>query len=310
MKKFYAFAAAALAAVSMNAQVYIVGDFGGEGGTWTPDTPVALEKNAAGNWAITLEVGMFKVSTAVYEDGKLDADGNPMDAWAQFNEGALAPAPEDLEEGAVVLDASQVGKPLELRPWGENVVLPPTTPTPGTWTIEVSADYTTMTLTTSSDLVTGVDACLIGAMSDWAWLPEWKMETEDYETYTIELGGDKVIDPNVEFKVSADGSWSNISYTVGGAIVADGEVNFCQFDKGANMFFTEPFEGTVKLVLSNGLAQEAELYFIPKSNGVEGVEIDANAPVEYFNLQGVRVANPENGLFIARQGNKTVKVVK
>ena len=39
--------------------------------------------------------------------------------------------------------------------------------------------------------------------------------------------------------------------------------------------------------------------------GVQGVAVDdANAPVEYFNLQGVRVANPENGLYIRRQGNK------
>lgn len=36
---------------------------------------------------------------------------------------------------------------------------------------------------------------------------------------------------------------------------------------------------------------------------------DANAPVEYFNLQGVRVENPANGLYIKRQGNTVTKVV-
>ena len=46
------------------------------------------------------------------------------------------------------------------------------------------------------------------------------------------------------------------------------------------------------------------------SDGVEAIEaVDANAPVEYFNLQGVRVANPENGLFIRRQGSKVAKVL-
>lgn len=35
---------------------------------------------------------------------------------------------------------------------------------------------------------------------------------------------------------------------------------------------------------------------------------DDNAPVEYFNLQGVRVENPENGLYIRRQGKKVEKV--
>lgn len=34
-----------------------------------------------------------------------------------------------------------------------------------------------------------------------------------------------------------------------------------------------------------------------------------NAPVEYYNLQGVKVANPENGIFIRRQGSKATKVV-
>lgn len=32
---------------------------------------------------------------------------------------------------------------------------------------------------------------------------------------------------------------------------------------------------------------------------------DANTPVEYFNLQGIRVENPENGMYIRRQGSKT-----
>jgi hypothetical protein len=34
-----------------------------------------------------------------------------------------------------------------------------------------------------------------------------------------------------------------------------------------------------------------------------------NGAVEYFNLQGVRVVNPENGIYVRRQGNKVSKVV-
>ena len=37
---------------------------------------------------------------------------------------------------------------------------------------------------------------------------------------------------------------------------------------------------------------------------------DVNAPVEYFNLQGQRVANPEGGVFIKRQGSTVTKVIK
>lgn len=47
---------------------------------------------------------------------------------------------------------------------------------------------------------------------------------------------------------------------------------------------------------------------IPTS-GVEETIINENAPVEYFNLQGVKVVNPSNGIFIKRQGGKATKVV-
>lgn len=45
--------------------------------------------------------------------------------------------------------------------------------------------------------------------------------------------------------------------------------------------------------------------------GVEGVQIDENenAPVEYYNLQGVRVTEPANGLYIVRQGSKVSKQI-
>lgn len=36
---------------------------------------------------------------------------------------------------------------------------------------------------------------------------------------------------------------------------------------------------------------------------------DLNAPVEYYNLSGIRVDNPSNGLYIRRQGCKVTKVI-
>lgn len=48
---------------------------------------------------------------------------------------------------------------------------------------------------------------------------------------------------------------------------------------------------------------------IESLSGIGAITGDANAPVEYFNLQGISVANPENGVFIRRQGSKVQKVV-
>ncbi len=39
-----------------------------------------------------------------------------------------------------------------------------------------------------------------------------------------------------------------------------------------------------------------------------GENSDANAPVEWYTLQGVRVENPSNGIFIRRQGSRAAKV--
>lgn len=45
----------------------------------------------------------------------------------------------------------------------------------------------------------------------------------------------------------------------------------------------------------------------PLATGVADIETDSNAPIEYYNLQGMKVTDPENGLYIVRQGNKVSK---
>lgn len=49
------------------------------------------------------------------------------------------------------------------------------------------------------------------------------------------------------------------------------------------------------------------------SNGIDDVmtdtDVDENAPIEYFNLQGERVTNPTGGLYIKRQGSVTSKII-
>lgn len=42
-------------------------------------------------------------------------------------------------------------------------------------------------------------------------------------------------------------------------------------------------------------------------NGVERIEIDENAPILYYNLQGVKVDNPHGGVFIKVKGKKATK---
>lgn len=58
--------------------------------------------------------------------------------------------------------------------------------------------------------------------------------------------------------------------------------------------------------------KEIKVYGNPNdyTTGVESVVVDESAPVEYYNLQGVRVMNPSAGqLLIKKQGNAAVKVI-
>lgn len=63
-------------------------------------------------------------------------------------------------------------------------------------------------------------------------------------------------------------------------------------------------EGVHRYVLDN-----IKMYYEGSTTGISDaiVEEDADAPVEYYNLQGIRVNNPENGLYIRRQGKNVSK---
>lgn len=67
-------------------------------------------------------------------------------------------------------------------------------------------------------------------------------------------------------------------------------------------FGTEEYIPFLKIVAK-------DFYDVTSQSSIENVEVNANAPVEYYNLQGVKVSNPENGIFIKKQGAKTTKVV-
>lgn len=63
------------------------------------------------------------------------------------------------------------------------------------------------------------------------------------------------------------------------------------------------------------LPNDYNSYIIPlveAESAIEEIESadNANAPVEYFNLQGVRINEPENGIFIRRQGSDVSKIRK
>lgn len=53
----------------------------------------------------------------------------------------------------------------------------------------------------------------------------------------------------------------------------------------------------------------AKVVFSNTPTGIAGISSDVDAPVEYYNLNGMRVYEPADGIFIRRQGSKVSKVV-
>lgn len=68
----------------------------------------------------------------------------------------------------------------------------------------------------------------------------------------------------------------------------------------------------ITLTATNSLGESVSRTFnitIKTSSAIDDVTLDENAPVEYYNLQGVKVENPDKGIYIKKQGAKTSKVV-
>lgn len=50
-----------------------------------------------------------------------------------------------------------------------------------------------------------------------------------------------------------------------------------------------------------------EEFTVTFTSGIEGIEVGDDENAEYFDLRGLRVDKPANGLYIVRKGNTTFK---
>ena len=83
------------------------------------------------------------------------------------------------------------------------------------------------------------------------------------------------------------------------------------FDYAGNLVAAGHYLGVFTIPTTDNRKETPAMQTVTrKVSGISDITIDDdNAPVEYFNLQGVKVNNPENGVFIKRQGKKVEKVI-
>lgn len=87
-------------------------------------------------------------------------------------------------------------------------------------------------------------------------------------------------------------------------------VPVCEFDE--NNAISKSYNGTSEYTFTVTSGSDTMTFTIVfeyngGTDGIYGIEFDNNATPEYFNLQGVKVANPDKGIYIVRRGNKVSK---
>lgn len=143
------------------------------------------------------------------------------------------------------------------------------------------------------------------------WNPTYGVKlTKDGEKFTGNITIETAMDNDYGFfSLCTQLSSSSDDWSVGtryGAKEADIVVEaneYYDFVKGDTAWSVLPgiYEITVDF-------SDSTIMLTKKSDGIDGAFVDANdaAPV-YYNLQGVRVAEPTNGLYIVVRGDKVVK---
>lgn len=145
------------------------------------------------------------------------------------------------------------------------------------------------------------DATKVAMMSTKGELHVWTVEYDKDGNAVKENGEDVAASVMAKAPAADDKTWTNM-------VAKQGVKYEIDVPTTAGNYMTI----RAKSVL-NGIHSEELVKNVDASgnviSGVEGVVADdANAPVEYFNLQGVRVAADQPGIYIRRQGSKVEKV--
>ncbi len=142
--------------------------------------------------------------------------------------------------------------------------------------------------------------------------------TETEGGYTLQDSNGKYLyqtDTYNSFNVSADMPAEGAVWTIelnndgtGAMTITNTSVNkWIQYSPSYTSFGS--YDSLQENALLPRLYEEGATAMEDPLTGVEDTMVDANAPVEYYNLQGVKVANPVGGIFIKKQGGKATKVV-
>ena len=153
-------------------------------------------------------------------------------------------------------------------------------------------------------------------IGDWSDYPAIVFFTDDYapefnldEEYTLD------VNETLSFKISdivSDKDNLDVSIVVKVANVENSEIAMAEVVDGV-LNITMKGIGVSSITFeadSNGKIATHTINVIDSyTTAIENVNNENYHPIEYYNLQGVKVEKPENGIFFKKQGTHTTKVV-
>lgn len=135
---------------------------------------------------------------------------------------------------------------------------------------------------------------LIGEFNDWAGDVEMEKVSEGVYTVTVDnFGG--------TFKFRANGEWGHNWGAEKDAYIS-GDCEVAVAENGSNFNIASVFDRVTFMLDLNAMRLKIEL-----GSGVDGIGVEETEAV-YYTLGGVRVANPEEGIYIRVRGGEAVKV--
>ncbi len=182
-------------------------------------------------------------------------------------------------------------------------------PAAGIYNIYVNLSAMTITVKKAGEVVVNIPKQLyiVGNLSVGSWDPATAVElSKEGNLFYGEVTFTGAGDGYSYFAIAgAKGDWTSVNASRFAPVA--GEVAFnlndkVEFGKGESAFKVAA-EGSYYV---NVDFDNLTLWVSNDPAGVEAIEIE-NAPAVYYNLQGVEVANPQNGLYIVKQGNKVSK---
>ena len=272
--------------------MYVLGNVNGAG--WEPSNGWLMNNEGDGIFTTIVhiggemgtEYGYFSFTTNLAADwdglgmryGALEGDTEP--SFSEPNSIVGGQNSFKVHEGDYEMTLSLSDMTLEIEVSGEGPVTPPTP--------------------------AGKDVYVVGAFNGWDPAAGLKLNHEEGTNFYSVTSSEAFAD---EWKL-CDGTW-DWNFGMGDTLEA-GVDNECWFD-GQNF---SAIEGTVTLTftLVSGSAFKdsgvPSIVYFTVENGGSGVEaIEAEGEAAYFNLQGVRVQNPDKGLYIRVAGGKAEKIV-